>query len=257
VSRLHTSLASILLDEIATGRRRPGDRLPTVQALAEAWDVGTEPARATLLALEHRGVITLKPRRGATVNPIDRWNLLDSDVVVAVLGGPYAGAVLDELLECRIVLEVQAARLAAARATQEQREALREALDQLESRARSRTHDRTRSEIAFHRLLITASHNRPLARMAAPVLDAMEHVDIDPPRHGSHDAYATLLDAIDAHAPTAAEHAIRRHLETVADELRRNRERIIARGRRRQRQRVAFARREHARSRDDPGATFG
>jgi GntR family transcriptional regulator, transcriptional repressor for pyruvate dehydrogenase complex len=76
--RLHKLLAVSVRDEIVSGSIGPGDRLPTVPALARAWGVGAAAARDALLALEERGVVSVKPQRGVVVNAIERWNVLAS-----------------------------------------------------------------------------------------------------------------------------------------------------------------------------------
>jgi DNA-binding FadR family transcriptional regulator len=63
------------------------------------------------------------------------------------------------------------------------------------------------AELEFDRALADASGNRPLARVAAALADAMEAAA--PPRHGHPEAYRRVLDAIAAADPAAARAAMR------------------------------------------------
>jgi DNA-binding GntR family transcriptional regulator len=59
-----------LRDEILSGRRRPGDRIP-VEQLAESWGVSATPIRESLRRLAGEGLVDLAPQRGARVAVVD------------------------------------------------------------------------------------------------------------------------------------------------------------------------------------------
>src|SRR5688500_17119881 len=141
-----------LLDEIVAGKFEPGEMLPREQDLAERWTISRGVARETIRALEERGVLTVKHGRGATVAPPERWNSLDPEVLRTLLAGPEAQRLIAELLESRTMLEIQAARLAAERRTDDQLDAMSNALDTL--RAANSATARGSAEVAFHRVLV-------------------------------------------------------------------------------------------------------
>jgi DNA-binding GntR family transcriptional regulator len=97
----HASLAEIAADwitaRIVAGEIRPGDKLTEV-ALAEAAGMSRSPIREALRALSQQGLVTIEPRRAATV---------------ALLGIRDAA----DLYECRLLLEPRCMSLAAPEVT--------------------------------------------------------------------------------------------------------------------------------------------
>src|ERR1043165_8690266 len=118
MTRLHEHLMQVLIADIAHGRPRPGARLPRETDLAAQFGVSRGVARESLRGLEERGLVTVKHGRGATGNPGDEWDGVDPDVLAALLEGEHGAAILAEYLECRRILEIEAASLAAERATE-------------------------------------------------------------------------------------------------------------------------------------------
>src|SRR3712207_1833626 len=118
MSRLHRSLMRVVIADIVAGALRPGDRLPPEADLARRFGVSRGVARECVRGLEERGLVAVKHGRGATVQEDTRWDMFDLDVIAACLAGEGSARVLAEYLECRRVLEISAAGLAAERATQ-------------------------------------------------------------------------------------------------------------------------------------------
>lgn len=90
--------------DIASGRLAPGTRLD-VKAVAERFGVSRTPAREALLQLAAAGLVDFQARRGAIVTTLDPREVLG-------------------MVEVLVVLEAQAAQLAARRITSELRDAL-------------------------------------------------------------------------------------------------------------------------------------
>src|SRR3954466_14265314 len=113
MSRLHRHLMRVLIADIAGGALPPGAPLPRETDLAAQFGVSRGVARECIRGLEERGLVTVKHGRGATVAEDTRWRGLDPDVLRALLGSPRGADVLAEYLECRRILEIEAAGLAA------------------------------------------------------------------------------------------------------------------------------------------------
>src|ERR687890_1763262 len=118
MSRLHRTLMRVLIGDIVGGGLEAGSQLPREADLATRFGVSRGVARESLRGLEERGLVTVKHGRGATVNPDDRWDVFDPDVLAALLDGAQGAEILTEYLECRRILEIEAAGLAAERATE-------------------------------------------------------------------------------------------------------------------------------------------
>jgi DNA-binding FadR family transcriptional regulator len=146
--RLHRGAMAEFVGEIVSGRLAPGDALPREVAVAERFGISRGVARECLRALEERGLVTVRHGSATTVNARADWDLFDELVLVAALQGPCAPRLLGEYLECRRIVEVQAAGLAAERASDEQIAILDERFRALAAAARSR--ERRAAERAFH-----------------------------------------------------------------------------------------------------------
>lgn len=66
---LHHQISTLIKDGIATGRYRPGDRLPTEEMLVETHGVSRVTVRRALQSLEQQGLIERRASRGTFVAP--------------------------------------------------------------------------------------------------------------------------------------------------------------------------------------------
>ena len=226
MSRLHRTLLASLVAEIVAGTLGEGDRLPTETELARSFEVSRGVAREGLRSMEERGLVTVKHGSGATVRPATDWDMLNPEVIAAVLASDRGPKLLGDYLECRRLLEIEAAGLAAERATGQQLIALSEALEQMAAAAaqptggpstEDRFHD---ADIAFHRAVIRATGNHALGRMTEPVHRALAAARRPLARpdlrlERSLPEHRRILSAIADRDPDAARAAMRAHLLTV------------------------------------------
>src|SRR5262245_39901285 len=91
---------------------KPRDRHLTVEAVMHEFGITRPMAREALQTLHQKGLINLQPRVGATVQPLERWDLLDADVIEWRLE-VAPDSQMRSLTELREVIEPRAARLAA------------------------------------------------------------------------------------------------------------------------------------------------
>jgi len=64
---LYLQIMEILEQQIRSGRVKPGDQLPTQEALAEHFEVSLAPVKQALRELEERGIIATRQGRGTYV----------------------------------------------------------------------------------------------------------------------------------------------------------------------------------------------
>ena len=220
----------VLIAEIVFGERAPGDMLPRETDIAERFSVSRGVARECIRGLEERGLITVRHGKGATVNPPSAWNEFDPDVLVALLEGPKAVEVLSEYIECRRILEVEAAGLAAERATDDGIDALRAAYARMEestkqvltATAEQLYHE---ADIAFHEALIAATGNNALGNLVQRLHSALltARYPLARPQNRQERAlpeHQRILEAITSGDSDEARAAMRDHLETVEEYLR-------------------------------------
>jgi len=230
MSRLHRTLLRALVADIASGALPEGARMPREPELAESFGVSRGVARECLRSLEERGLVRVKHGSGATVRPASEWDMLNPDVIAAVLGGEQSARLLGDYLECRRLLEIEAAGLAARRATQADLVALAETLERMTAAAvqtaggpsaEDRFHD---ADVAFHRAVIQATGNHALGRMTEPVHRALAAARRPLARPAlrlerSLPEHRRILAAIADGDPHAAREAMRDHLRTVEQYL--------------------------------------
>jgi DNA-binding FadR family transcriptional regulator len=230
----------VLLSDIVAGRLPAGASLPREADLADQFRVSRGVVRECVRGLEERGLVTVKHGRGATVCPSETWDLFNPDVLAAVLEGEQGAAVLGEYLECRRLLEIEAAGLAATRARERHLVALSDALDRMKATA-ERAPDNAAAEalyhqadIDFHHAVIAATGNRALGRMTEPIHRALAMARRPLARPGLRIArsipeHRRILTAIAAGDAQEARAAMRDHLETVEGYLREYAESLVDR----------------------------
>jgi DNA-binding FadR family transcriptional regulator len=228
--RLHRQVMELLLADIGSGAIGPGAQLPSEAELAKRFQVSRGVVRESIRGLEERGLIDVKQGRGATVTQSTRWDVLDAEVMGALVASGEAGAALAELLHCRTLIEVDAAGLAAELATGEQLTRMSEAYARMVDTAR-RTPITVETEqafqaadIEFHRCIADAGHNRVLIRLIEPIQRTLRNARpvLSRPEErieGSLPEHQRILSAIAAGDVDGARAAMAEHLATVERHL--------------------------------------
>jgi GntR family transcriptional repressor for pyruvate dehydrogenase complex len=214
-----------LISRIVSGEMPPESWLPRETDIADKYSVSRGVSREVIRGLEERGLVNVFHGRGAQIAPPARWDNFDVDVLSAQLSGDHRRDVLRDFLECRELVEIQAAGLAAERGGPDAKEALDAALlDMRESaeRAPSPAIERRfhQADLAFHRAIIDATGNSALAglieRIHAALLEArfptarpQYRLELTMPEH------ERIAEAIIAGDPETAQEAMRAHLERV------------------------------------------
>jgi DNA-binding FadR family transcriptional regulator len=229
MARKHRDVMKILAADIVSGVRPAGDMLPREVDLASEFDVSRGVARETIRAMEERGLISVKHGKGATINEPADWDVFDPDVLAATLDSERGSEVLAEYLECRRILEVEAAGMAAERAGKRDVANLAAAMERMEETAarppsqaaEERFHE---ADIAFHQALIAATGNRALGGLVERIHSALllarfplarpdYREDIALPEH------RRILEAVAAGDGPGARQAMSDHLDTIAGYL--------------------------------------
>ena len=115
-----SSVAKLLLDELSSGGFAPGTRLPAERELANSLKVGRSTLREAMAALDLLGIIEIRPGSGSYLKADSNELLPQALKWGLMLGQPGT----EDLIEVREHLEILAATLAAARATDDDVERL-------------------------------------------------------------------------------------------------------------------------------------
>lgn len=209
---LKRSLVDIALEQIRQriddGTWLLGQRLPPEPELAEIIGISRNTVREAVRVLTFSGVLEVRQGDGtyvrACADPLSTMQAL-------------ARSSVEQALEARGMIEIEASRLAALRRTEADLIALREAL--AASAARSRyedLQDYIDHDLVFHQRVVDSAHNPVLSELyryfSQVIRVGLERTISDPDRaQPCFDLHRELLDAIerqDADAAAAANRAL-------------------------------------------------
>ena len=183
-----------LRQQITSGAWPVGTRIPPEPELTELIGVGRNTVREAVQSLVHAGMLERRQGSGTYV-------ISDSELGTA-MGRQIAGAHQRDVLEVRRCLEVEAARLAAQRRTDEQLVELTKLHDTRAAAYASGDLDTaTEADLAFHRRIAEAAGNPVLLALYETLLDAVVaniRFNFEHPAEEHDVAHTALLDAIAA-----------------------------------------------------------
>jgi GntR family transcriptional regulator, transcriptional repressor for pyruvate dehydrogenase complex len=157
----HEIVAGQILEQIQEGELVPGQRLPSVVSLAEAFGVGRSTIREAISALKAMGWLDVRHGGGTFV-----MKVLPSERPSAAEVLFQGADSLVELLEVRKVLEMGAAPLAAGRRTPQDLLRLKELLSIMEQAwSDDDTEKGERADVEFHMAIVSASGNSLLIQL--------------------------------------------------------------------------------------------
>jgi GntR family transcriptional repressor for pyruvate dehydrogenase complex len=211
--RLSDRVADALLEHILSADLQPGDRLPTEAELGRQFEVSRTVIREAVRSLAARGVVQVRPGAGLTVSRVDA-STASASLRLVVRGS--TDLTYDRVHEVRRSIEVELARLAAERATDEEIEELARIL----AAQAAAFHDIPRAariDTAFHRLIATMTRNDLFVIMLDSLADVMLQVRLQAmPTPGDREngvaEHGAILEAIRARDPAAARRAMSEHL---------------------------------------------
>jgi DNA-binding FadR family transcriptional regulator len=156
--RLHGTIARSMGIAILSGQYKPGDVLEGEVAASEQWKVSRTAYREAVRILAAKGLVDARPKVGTRVNPRERWNLLDPDILEWAFQDEPDLDLLDSLFELRTIVESAAAGMAAERRGPEHLEAMRTALAGMAAHTLA-TPEGRQADLDFHGTLLAATGN--------------------------------------------------------------------------------------------------
>jgi DNA-binding FadR family transcriptional regulator len=212
---VHASVANEIGQRIVRGDYPPGAILPNEAKWAETFEVSRSAVREAIKMLMAKSLLSSRPKVGSWVEPRERWNLLDRDVLTWYATSPNREAFLKSVQEFRHIIEPEATALAALRRTDEQMAEISTACREM-GEATSLP-QRTQADTRFHLAILRASGNELLVPLGTLIESALAHLfvfvtrEADDLRHaqGLHEA---IEKAIRLRRPEAARNAVRKLL---------------------------------------------
>jgi DNA-binding FadR family transcriptional regulator len=206
---LGRTVADRIRERIVEHGLEPGTSMPSEAELADEFDVSLRIVRDAMRTLTNQGIIETRQGKRAMVANLRPVAVEDYFQFVLSSG---AGAI-EDLLDLRLAVETQAARVAATNVTPEQVEELRDLLDAVIA-AGDDFRERAAADVEFHQAIARASGNQ----FFSGILEALDGALRDERGKGarlprSHDLtnaqHVAVLEAIEARDPEAAERAMR------------------------------------------------
>jgi GntR family transcriptional regulator, transcriptional repressor for pyruvate dehydrogenase complex len=154
--RVYSTVLAALQAGIQQGRWAPGERLPSISALAKEFQVGTGSVREALQSLQSIGRVRIEHGRGVFVTAAPPEAAFPRQVELVSAGQLVA------LAETRRILEPELAALAAERGTEAELAAIKALARQMEVEA-AQDGDFAELDVAFHLQIAHAARN--------PILD--------------------------------------------------------------------------------------
>lgn len=220
---LHGNVADMLTDKIRTkiisGEIPPGFVFPNETIFCEQLGVSRSTLREAYKALESAGFIRRTKRLGTVVNDFEAISRS------APLGTSLIMSDFEELMEFRVMIEAEIARLAALRASEENIKTMQWLLEKMQDCADS-LEDITKYDTMFHMEIAKASGNRLLISTMENAKDIFEEgiycafqIDTQVNIVQALLYHTRILDAIIQKDSDCAYILMRQHIQAVAARL--------------------------------------
>jgi GntR family transcriptional regulator, transcriptional repressor for pyruvate dehydrogenase complex len=199
---------------ISEGRLKPGDRMPSIEALTQEFSVGRTSVREALMALELVGVVEVvhgdgtfirQDVSGCFLKPLSWTALLDRSKIAG-------------LVETRRCMESELAAMAAQRAAPNDIAEIERQLLRMEEVCRQ-PDEYAKVDSEFHLAIWKAARNEVMLSMLASIADVLKRIMAAAVSNAPHSIQAGLLahrhifEAIASRDPEAARFGMRRHMD--------------------------------------------
>jgi GntR family transcriptional repressor for pyruvate dehydrogenase complex len=225
--KIYEEVADTLLESIRSGDLKPGEKLDSVQQLAESFQVGRSAIREALTSLRAMGLIEMRQGEGTYVKAFEPGDI----------AFPLQSALLmnkedlQQLMEVRKILETGIAASAAARRTQADMEEMQRALSDMVTYSGDAERGEE-ADLAFHLAVAKAAGNDLLLSLMNHVSDMTAESMRETRRICLYEASATveqlnqqheaILKAIQVQKAEESRKAMAVHLDYVASVLRKH-----------------------------------
>lgn len=213
--KLYKQVADQIQSLIAADSLRPGDKLPGERELAERMNVSRTVIREAIRVLSDRGLVQVKSGCGTYVRKLSAKDAAASMELFLKLS--QSSDHFRNVYEVRRMIEVEAAGLAAGRATDGDCQAMQLAIEGMANH-RHDSDDYARYDVTFHAAVATATHNELFSVLFSPIsglLAGMVRVSLGASNAAAEGLahHRNILDKIRMRDPEKAREAMREHVE--------------------------------------------
>ena len=206
--RLKGSVAQQLAVQILSGELPQGHVFPGEIEFAEQIGISRSALREAFRVLAAKGLVDSRPKAGTRVTPRRQWSMLDPDLLAWQFEAEPSRKFIHDLFELRMMVEPQAAALAAARRSDLDVTAMASALEAMAKHGLATEQGRLADQ-QFHMIMLEATGNEMVVALASSIMAAIAWTTIykqrerELPRDPIPD-HQRLFDAIAAADPAAA-----------------------------------------------------
>ena len=173
-SRLHLELARSIGEGILNGTYAPGTLLPNEAEWGAMFGASRTAVREAIKTLNGKGLLVSRPKIGSRVEPRERWNFLDRDVLAWHCATLDRRSLLLSIQEVRRVLEPGAAALAARKRSEPQLRRLEAAIQAMGNATSPEA--MVAPDVEFHLALLAAANNELLIPFGIIIEQALEQM---------------------------------------------------------------------------------
>ena len=212
----------IIIEQIRTligsGQLKPGDRLPSERMLSDRFGVGRTYVRDAIKKLEFYGILRTNPQSGTVVAGLGITAL--EGLITDVL--ELQGRDFKSIVETRVILELNSAKLAALRRENEDIISIANAMNAYDE-AVAKGESAYEEDLLFHLTIAEASKNsvlKSLMLIVAPdIISQFQEKDVcagEKPKRAVEEHHR-ILECIKDQDPDGAEEVMRLHLQAIVD----------------------------------------
>jgi GntR family transcriptional repressor for pyruvate dehydrogenase complex len=211
-----------IIQHVKSGELKPGSKLPTERDMSQMFGVGRSSIREAIKGLAMAGYLESSQGKGTFI----RKDMPVNDLTLTNLRHALAAEQIIELMELREILECNAVKLAAERASSEDIRRINEALERMQA-CKADIKKFYDPDFDFHVAIAEATHNEMICHMMKQVVDkSHEYYEkfmpdrLCPPEQAISTA-RQIVSCIENGEAEKASRCMKAHLDLVEIELQR------------------------------------
>lgn len=219
------TVAAQLAQLIVDGQFTVGSCLASENELSKHYGISRPNIRQALYRLAAAGLVETRHGVGTFVSPHETWNLFDPMLLNAFMQSGNLAAIAQELVELRSMVEVECAGLAAERISASELKKLEHWLKRMNA-AIDDIALITQADLAFHEIIIGASHNRFLQGITSYLHEPLSKARFLTMKTGgkqgrrkAQQGHKAVYEAIAARNSQRARQAMLAHMQQLEEDM--------------------------------------
>ena len=210
-SRRSDEVAAHIKELIRSEKIKPSEKIPSELELCKSFSVSRPTIREAIKTLVSMGILEIKRGKGTFVSPVPGKS--DDPLGLDFLTGHDLRL---SLIEARMVLEPEVARLATKKASSADLERIKDSIEAMRAVVEKKQVDMS-IELDFHRSIAMATQNQVILRIVPVIMESIIKTYRDTPRSSDDHSHALeehthIFEAMLSRNPDKAYHAMYEHL---------------------------------------------